>query len=192
MLHISWNHVPKWLIGIGLTSVALVFVVQMWRGEAVMCADGTLFAKTCTSTAAGLVAAFDRADLNEDTCPEGWEPFVDGRGRVIVGAGNPSASTGQLGVDEAGDPLTSRSLRQHGGAEKHTLSKDEMAAHSHRIDGFEWGYSVNGNGDAARIDVDDGAPWEGHKGTLHTSKEGPGDAHNNMPPYIALYLCKKK
>lgn len=70
-----------------------------------MCADGTLFAKTCTSTVEGLVAAFDRADLNEDTCPEGWEPFVDGRGRVIVGAGDPSASAGQLGVDEVGVPL---------------------------------------------------------------------------------------
>ena len=123
----------------------------------------------------GAIVAFDRDDLGVDHCPEGWDPF-ELPGHVIVGAGSDA-------------PYRFRDL---GGAAEHTLAVEEMPRHEHHIMNFEWGHTVNGNGAPARIDVDDGPPWENSVGRLVTDARGGGKAHNNMPPYIALYLCKKR
>ena len=131
----------------------------------------------------GAVVAFDRSE-----CPDGWGPFVEGRSRVIVGASNQGDT---IGWDENGIPLTQRSFRNEGGSEEHTLSESEMPPHVHNIVSFPWGQSVNSNGSNNRLDVDDGPPWNGNQGTLITDSKGSGDPHNNMPPYIALFLCKK-
>lgn len=139
----------------------------------------------------GVVVAFDRDDLDQDTCPKGWKPFEQARGRVIVGAGDPSKAPAEFGLDENGNHLTDRSLRQHGGTETHQLSINEMPTHEHPVRDMEWGYSINGNDHPARIDVDDGPPWGGHTGRLNTEPRGENQPHNNMPPYIALYFCKK-
>lgn len=151
---------------------------------------GGLVAPTVPS---GSVVAFDRSDLDQDTCPIGWEPFKESRGRVIVGAGDPRAAPGAFGLDENDIPLTDRAPRQHGGAELHQLSVDEIARHHHPVTGgvAEWGHTINGNGHPRRIDVDDGPPWESITGRLGTGAVGKGDPHNNMPPYISLYFCKK-
>lgn len=149
---------------------------------------GSLVAPTVPS---GAVIAFDRTDLDQDTCPVGWEPFTESRGRFIVGAGDPSMTPGAFGLDENGTPLTNRAFRQHGGAELHKLSVDELARHNHPVTTFEWGHTINGNDDRPRIDVDDGHPWNNTTGRLATADVGEGKPHNNMPPYISLYLCKK-
>ena len=72
----------------------------------------------------GSVIAFDRSDLDQDTCPTGWKPFKESRGRMIVGAGDakisecqadPTHRDPQLGKDGLmGDP--SPRLRETGGA----------------------------------------------------------------------------
>lgn len=148
----------------------------------------------------GAVLAFDRADLTQDDCPEGWSPFKEGRGRAIVGAGDPSAASGSFGFDMNEARLANRSLRDHGGTETHTLLPNEIPRHQHPIvwpgSGryFEWGYDVGGNGHPARILVEDGPPFEGRTGKLTAGpqeQDQPQIPHNNMPPYIALYLCKK-
>lgn len=126
----------------------------------------------------GAVVAFD-----QETCPEGWEAFMPARGRVIIGAGDPG---------DADSGLSTYSLRDVGGAETHVLKPKEMPNHSHRIDEMEWGHTINGNGHPARIDVDDGPPYKGWTGNFTTSGTGGGKPHNNMPPYVALYYCKKK
>lgn len=123
----------------------------------------------------GAVVGFDRDDLNVDLCPEGWVSFGM-PGHVIVGAGSAAPYL----------------FRERGGAAKHTLTVDEMPQHEHHIRNFEWGHTINGNGHPARIDVDDGGPWMDNFGRLVTDSRGEGKAHNNMPPYIALYLCKKQ
>lgn len=139
----------------------------------------------------GSVIAFDRSDLDQDTCPTGWKPFKESRGRMIVGAGDPSAAPGAFGSDEKGNPLSNRAPRQYGGTEEHQLTPDEMARHNHPVTGLEWGVSVNGNDHPLRLDADDGGPWRNKTGRLSTGEVGKGDPHNNMPPYITLYLCKK-
>ncbi len=124
--------------------------------------------------AAGAIVAFDRTDLNLNTCPVGWEPFKPSYGRTLVGSG------------------PDFDFRSTGGSKTHTLSPDEMPQHEHTINEFEWGYDVDGPpNDDARIDVDDDHPWAGDRGRLTTTIAGKGKPHNNMPPYIALYFCKK-
>ena len=81
----------------------------------------------------GAVIALDRDDLSADKCPDGWEPFKRGRGRMFIGAGDPAAASREFGFGSDGEKLANRDLRQRGG------------------------------------DL----------------------PHNNMPPYIALYFCKK-
>lgn len=139
----------------------------------------------------GAVIAFDRTDLDQDNCPPGWDPFVESRGRVIVGAGDPSAAPGKFGSDENGAPLTNRALRRHGGAEKHALTTTEMTRHHHPITGLAWGHSATGNGHPLRLIADDGQPWNNMTGRFGSGEIGKGEPHNNMPPYISLYLCKK-
>ena len=109
----------------------------------------------------GAILAFDRADLTQDTCPQGWSPFKEGRGRSIVGVGDPSTAPGRFGLDEKGAPLANRSLRQHGGTESHLLSPNELPPHQHPVDGLEWGYDVKGNRHPARLLVEDGPPYHG-------------------------------
>lgn len=115
------------------------------------------------------VVAYDSAT----GCPTGWSDFDPGSGRVVVGAGSGYA------------------YRSTGGASEVTLGIEHMPVHSHRVGPFEWGYDVDDNGHPARIDVDDGPPWNGDIGTLSAEETGGGEPHNNMPPYVALHLCRK-
>lgn len=46
-----WRRVPNWLLGAGLLSLASAAIVQMYRGDALICADGAVFAKECVPSA---------------------------------------------------------------------------------------------------------------------------------------------
>lgn len=69
-----------------------------------------------------------------------------------------------------------------GGEAAHTLTVDEMPAHSHSVPNMS-GY-------------DTGTAWVGQNGTAasqtrSTAISGGGAAHNNMPPYLAVYMWKR-
>ena len=69
-----------------------------------------------------------------------------------------------------------------GGEATHTLTVDEMPAHSHSIP-YMPGH-------------DEGVEWVGQSGTAasqtrSTDINGGGAAHNNMPPYMAVYMWKR-
>lgn len=92
-------------------------------------------------------------------------------------------------------------LMDAGGAETVTLNEAQMPAHRHSItssppgedihDGFggsgeKWGLSPEYDSSKP--------PQNGWSVTQHTSFmsiKGSSKPHNNMPPYIALYFCKK-
>ena len=120
----------------------------------------------------------------------------DLRGRVPIGAGTGTYSG-----------ATARTLGQQVGAEEHTVTEAEMAAHSHAINdsghthtfstGMNFGVGIetlppagalkNSNG-AATNGATTGSSTTGYTGVTST---GGGDAHNNVQPsLVCAFLIK--
>lgn len=112
------------------------------------------------------IVAFTSAK-GEKTCPEGWSPFEEAKDRFIVGAGGKYPTVEEIG-----------------GEETVTLSVEQMPTHRH-IQTWGQGHGV------------DPAAWGNNlqkyktESLGYTRSEGGNEAHNNMPPYIVLYFCKK-
>ncbi len=147
-------------------------------------------------------------NTESDGCPPGWIPFTLSHGRMIVGAGDPEEAPRGLGLDENKVALTNRLVRDTGGTEKHKLISKELPRHEHSIIGRKadmsdaellgWGQGMSLNSESAdglRIVVRNREPYESNKGELVASKFDTSDSgvqlHHNMPPYLALYYCKK-
>lgn len=74
-----------------------------------------------------------------------------------------------------------------GGESEHQLTIDEIPSHSH-------GQVVtagNSNGEGERIDYDSDGRSAGYPQGVNTYSAGGDKAHNNMPPYIAVYVWKR-
>lgn len=94
-----------------------------------------------------------------------WVAF--GAGRVMVGI-----DAGQTEFD---------TVEETGGAKTHTLTVDEMPAHTHTIS------STTADGGGTNI-VDMGVTASG---SVTTGSAGGGAAHNNLQPYIIVYMWKR-
>jgi hypothetical protein len=133
----------------------------------------------------GAVVAFDRPQ----GCPTGWTQFEEGSGRMIVGVDGKKYRLPY----EAGEPVY-----MMGGAEMHTLTEAEMPGHTHRIS-TDIGVDVHNGLGGSKEDFGitkafTDQPYKTRWTTvLDDTLEitGGNEAHNNMPPYIALYFCKK-
>ena len=82
----------------------------------------------------------------------------------------------------AGDTYTAGNT---GGEAAHTLTSSEMPWHSHQI-GYREVYALTGEGDGA-LAYDSSAKTYNR----NTSYVGSGTAHNNMPPYLVVYVWKR-
>ena len=133
----------------------------------------------------GAVVAFDRA-----SCPDGWVPFRDADGRMILGA-----------MDN-GDP--DFVWHEKGGEKNVTLSLSQMPRHRHHIfsnnnsrgpGGLSAGSAVQSVGTGGNLGQHEyamrGTSTPGEPDVGVASEAGGSEPHNNMPPYIALYFCKK-
>lgn len=70
-----------------------------------------------------------------------------------------------------------------GGEATHTLTTDEMPSHSHGAKG--WAAVVDGSGKYVTLG------GSGSSNQYATREAGGGQAHNNMPPYLAVYVWKR-
>lgn len=72
-----------------------------------------------------------------------------------------------------------------GGEAEHTLTVDEMPTHNHAV------HFCTGTGAYASIPYGDGENdyWGSSSNTI--SNTGGGKAHNNMPPYLAVYVWQR-
>lgn len=117
---------------------------------------------------------------NGATAPAGWA-LCDGtngtpdlRGRFILGQGQ-------------GSGLTVRTFTNIGGAEQHTLTVDEMPAHTHVYAAHN---DVTNNGCSSSNDVScpDKNAWNP---SFITEPTGGGKPHDIMPPfYVLAYIMK--
>lgn len=128
---------------------------------------------------AGAVMAFDLPE----GCPDSWTRFEAGSGRMIVGVGT------RVGVEGSFRLLadSNGSVYQTGGAETHKLTEREMPSHSHVFAINHRKGSGSGTTTVGRIPADETSA----NASRRTTATGGNIAHNNMPPYIALYYCKK-
>ena len=103
-----------------------------------------------------------------------WEPF--GAGQVLVGAGTiPATKEGEENrVFTAGNT---------GGEYEHTLTVDEMPAHTHNDHGLG---SQGGGGATFNYPGGYGYYWGNTTGSA-----GGGKSHNNMQPYITVNIWKR-
>lgn len=123
----------------------------------------------------GTVIAF-APDDPQQTCPSGFSRYDEAVGRVVIGAGTV-------------EKLTPRAFKEVGGEEQVTLTLAQIPPHSHPTSFVILGYG--GGGDlrhGVAHPIMDGFPPDNSK---LTGTAGGGQPHNNMPPYIALYFCKK-
>lgn len=77
-------------------------------------------------------------------------------------------------------------VEETGGAKTHTLTEAEMPAHVHNqtrlptatgaVTGFTVDTSMSGTPAASGVD---------------TGSKGGGGAHNNLPPYVVVYMWKR-
>lgn len=79
-----------------------------------------------------------------------------------------------------------------GGSATHTLTINEMPNHNHQ--GLYWqqssyGISLDGGGSSIYMNHS----WTGKTNTtsLYTGSKGNGQAHNNMPPYLVVYMWRR-
>lgn len=182
---------PPWLAAIALLVIAVAFlfiaVGQPERFEFAGLGFGKQNEGAFAAVPSGAVVAFDDTSLREDECLPGWTPFEPGHGRTIIGAGT-------------GEGLARREFRDKGGVEKHALIVEELAPHGHELKArFAF---MNASGGTV-LTVENFAVGRVEKGLgkknqlsdsssfTETKPTGQGKPHENMPPFIALFYCRK-
>ena len=92
-----------------------------------------------------------------------WEQLQD---RFLLGAGNTYTAGGT------------------GGEATHKLTIDEMPSHNHKLDRGNYG-----NSRLEEISYSDGSTLATGSWGVHNT--GGGKSHNNMPPYLVVYMWKR-
>lgn len=72
-----------------------------------------------------------------------------------------------------------------GGEAAHTLTVDEMPKHNHEVD------NLNASGNSTPFMTVQAQEKKGYGGNVQTMYAGGGKAHNNLPPYLAVYMWKR-
>ena len=108
-----------------------------------------------------------------------WEALQN---RFLVGAGDTYA------------------VNATGGEASHTLTVDEMPSHIHK-QAFDWtggGSTSATQGEPWAINMSSGTgdgvgtwPWGTDSGATRFGYTGGDMAHNNLPPYLAVYMWKR-
>ena len=71
-----------------------------------------------------------------------------------------------------------------GGETEHTLTVNEMPSHTHYVYGSGWDSRFDGLGGSVMESCEPNRPAQ-------TSSAGGGQAHNNMPPYLVVYIWRR-
>jgi len=139
---------------------------------------------TQVATTAFVGAALTAATINALVYPVGsiyFNAAVATNPNTLLGFGTWAAYGGgrvMVGVHSSG---TFDGLNETGGAETHTLTTAEIPAHTHT-----YGKSTT----TENMSIHDITGLRG-AATANTGSTGGGDAHNNIQPYITVYMWKR-
>ena len=95
---------------------------------------------------------------------------------------------GRVPVGKAGSG-TFNTLGATGGAETHTLTLNEIPSHNHNNGSYQ--YLLLSNGSATVKDTDSSAGEPNLAQQAAIQAQGGGAAHNNLQPYIVVYMWKR-
>lgn len=187
------KYIPVTLLSWAFVLVAVVFsafsglAIYAWFTKQTLVLGGYDFGRP--SIGSGAVVAYDLSK-----CPSGWKPFKPATARFIVGAGEEFEAS--LRTDKDGNPLSVRRYNEHDGFEEITLTTDQIPEHDHQGKSDYHVVRVGtdiGTGDNGWFPIHHTGPDPAQASNEPlTAKFGGGEPHNNMPPYIALYYCKKE
>lgn len=124
----------------------------------------------------------------------GWSNFDAAGGRFVIGAGahqqNIGVSKSYTAYTAEGAPPLAGWEKSTGGEEKHLLTIPEMPSHDHANSPHVFLLQSDGNDTiGSDRDYSPGEPNLHTKGQI--KPEGGNQPHNIIPPYVALYYCKK-
>ena len=101
-----------------------------------------------------------------------WTAF--GAGRVLIG------------IDSSDTDFDS--AEETGGSKTHALTIGELASHNHTVGSNDSGTGTGGAAGNMELVRDAGT---GNGPAVTSSTTGDGDAHNNVQPYIVVYMWKR-
>ena len=112
-----------------------------------------------------------------------WERY--GQGKTLVG------------LNESETEFST--INKTGGEKTHTLTIDEMPSHNHNLGGhtFLWGENVgtvnikNANAEAGATSLNRLYTYQNQYGWANTLVNGGSQPHNNLQPYITVYMWKR-
>lgn len=78
-----------------------------------------------------------------------------------------------------------------GGSATHTLTVDQIPSHTHGPAGDSWAFTMMDTTEHYQATDNGSAPYSWVSGYEETGATGGGAAHNNMPPYLVVYMWKR-
>lgn len=138
-----------------------------------------------------------------DTGPTGDVSAAWPIGSVFIGVVSTSPATllgfgtwsqiagGRMLVGQTGADTDFDTAEETGGEKTHALTTAELASHSHvqQLPGAATGNFASGTRDTSSGGT--GGTPSALADALSTQTSGSGTAHNNMPPYLVVYIWKR-
>ena len=118
-----------------------------------------------------------------------WEQI---HGRFLLASGSPDANTDNWFGNITGG--WNAVLGSTGGQDYHKLTINEIPLHDHNLIRQQW-YSADQVHSSASYSIfswkteEGGSTSSSYNGTVEAT--GGDNAHNNMPPYLAVYMWKR-
>jgi hypothetical protein len=144
------------------------------------------------ATTAFVTAAMTAATINNLVYPVGSiyiNATVATNPATLLGVGTWVAyGEGRVPVGKAGSG-TFDTLGATGGAETHTLTLSEIPSHNHSNGSYDRLLLQNGQATIHETDGSAGEPNLASSGAIAAA--GGGAAHNNLQPYIVVYMWKR-
>jgi len=159
--------------------------------------DGSYaFPDTDYSTAGAVLTTDGNGQISWSSAPQQVLQTIYPVGSIYINATNPTNAgtllgfgtwaafgTGRVPIGIDASDTDFDTAEETGGSKTHTLTTAEMPAHTHTITVYNESGSPDGfvGGDSSDEAI----------GTPSTNSTGGGGAHNNLQPYIVVYMWKR-